>query len=417
MVIGLFVFEYAIPNTIGLYEPNSTMTPDGNYFNSIAIKMAQDINQYGWISWSLYPSHGASGQASFLAIFYVFFGINPIYAIPFNAFFHALSGILIYLIAIEVLGSNQHLKYFALLSASLFVIFPSSMSWVGQIHKEACLNSGFLLGFLGIIKIISGDFNTLSIIKYLFIFILSLILIATMKPYMLQILALLLLCVLIMQLIRVLPFNLKSFCLLIFYLFLICNTFFYIFKKNESTISGWISGNGYIQENPDKDFIWKKTSLIPDFIDLKLNSIASARVAFIYYGQAANSNSMIDVNNKPSSFVELLKYSPRALQVAIFSPFPNKWFKSKNFVNFFSSLEMLFYYAAYFGLFFLPFRNSRNCSVLMCCIFAIIPLTIIGLTIPNIGSIFRVRYPFVMIFVMLGICGWAHLYKRLKLIN
>jgi len=420
MVTGLFFFQFVIPNIPGLYVSNLSMTPDSYYFNDVAIKMAQDVNQHGWTSWSLYPAIGAAGQSSFLAIFYILFGVNPLYVIPFNAFFHALSAILIYLIAIEVLGPNQRLNYFALLSAALFIIFPSSMSWVGQINKEACLNSGFLLGLWGIIKIISGDSNTLSILKYSIIFILSVILIATMKPYMLQILALLILCLLFMQLIRALPFNLKSFCLLIFYLLLVSNTFFLIYKtveKKDSNITSWITGNGYIQENPNNDFKWKKTPLIPDFIDLKLNSIASARAAFISHGLAANAHSMIDTNYQPSSFVELLKYSPRALKNAIFSPFPNKWFKSKNFINFFSSLEMLFYYFIFFGLFFFPFRNNYNCSVLICCIFAIIPLTIIGLTIPNIGTTFRVRYPFEMIFLLLGVCGWAHLIKRWKLIN
>ena len=74
---------------------NSTLSPDSAYFNDVAIKLAQKINQNGWDNWELYPSTGASGASSFLAVFYIFFGEIKAFAIFFNAFFHGVSGILV----------------------------------------------------------------------------------------------------------------------------------------------------------------------------------------------------------------------------------------------------------------------------------------------------------------------------------
>ena len=104
LICGVIIFEFIIPSISSLHAPGSTLTPDSTYFNEVAIKLANDINLHGWTSWKLYPSVGASGQSSYLAILYVFFGVHPMYAIVFNAFFHAFSGFLIYLIVLEILG-------------------------------------------------------------------------------------------------------------------------------------------------------------------------------------------------------------------------------------------------------------------------------------------------------------------------
>jgi len=412
LICGVIFFEFVIPNILSFHAPDSSLTPDSTYFNQVAIKLADDITRHGWQFWKLYPAVGASGQSSYLAILYVFFGAHPVYAVPFNAFFHAFSGVLIYLIVLEILGANHFSKYAAFLSASLFVIFPSSMTWVGQIHKEACLSAGFLLALWGITRILSNKDRVHGVIGILSALTFSLILVASMKPYMLQILAIVTLIVIMLQCIRIFPLCLFSFgCLAIYFL----TTISLFLLINTHSESSWLSGESYVQRGADDSYSWQQTDYLPQVIDRKIQAIASSRVSLISSGLAINANSMIDVDIKPASAVEVFEYLPRALQISVLAPFPNAWFEGGSMVNFVSSMEMLICYLAFFGLLFFFVFRTFNHTMLLCLVFSIVPLVVFGISSPNIGTIYRIRYTFEMIAVMLGICGWALMINKLKL--
>lgn len=412
LICGIIFFEFLIPSIPSLHAPGSTLTPDSTYFNEVAMKLANDINLHGWTSWKLYPAIAASGQSSYLAILYVFFGMHPIYAVPFNAFFHAFSSVLIYLIVLEILGANNFSKYPAFLSASLFVAFPSALTWVGQIHKEACLSTGLLLALWGIMKILSNKTGRYRAISIFCALILSLILIASMKPYILQILSVVILIIIALQCMRIFPSTLFSMGMLTAFFL---STIFILMLVNRysdsSYISNWLSGESFMVHN----YSWKRTDYLPEFLDRKIQVIASSRVGAISAGEAIQANSMIDVDIKPTNAIETLQYIPRAFQVSLLAPFPNTWFKSTNIVSLVSALEMIIFYITFFGLlFFIPLRIF-NYKILLCLIFACLPLIIFGISSPNIGTLYRIRYTFEMILLVLGICGWAIMINKLKL--
>lgn len=412
LICGIIFFEFLIPSIPSLHAPGSTLTPDSTYFNEVAMKLANDINLHGWTSWKLYPAIAASGQSSYLAILYVFFGIHPIYAVPFNAFFHAFSSVLIYLIVLEILGANNFSKYPAFLSASLFVAFPSALTWVGQIHKEACLSTGLLLALWGIMKILSNKTGRYRAISIFCALILSLILIASMKPYILQILSVVILIIIALQCMRIFPSTLFSMGMLT--AFFLATIFILILVNRDSDssyISNWLSGESFMVHN----YSWKRTDYLPEFLDRKIQVIASSRVGAISAGEAIQANSMIDIDIKPTNAIETLQYIPRAFQVSLLAPFPNTWFKSTNIVSLVSALEMIIFYITFFGLlFFIPLRIF-NYKILLCLIFACLPLIIFGISSPNIGTLYRIRYTFEMILLVLGICGWAIMINKLKL--
>ncbi len=409
LICGVIFFEFLIPSISLLHAPGSTLTPDSTYFNEVAIKLANDINLHGWTSWRLYPSSGASGQSSYLAILYVFFGVHPLYAVAFNAFFHAFSGVLIYLIAIEILDIKNFSKYAATLSASLFVVFPSAMIWVGQIHKDACLTTGLLLALWGIMKILSNKTRRHIAISIFFALILSLIIISSMKPYILQMLAVIILIIIVLQCIKIFPSNLLSVGVVGVY-FLSTTFIFMVINKDQQSNSGWLSGEAFIQDND----LWERSDYLPEIFDRKIKAIASTRVSLISSGLAINANSMIDIDIKPSNAIETFQYIPRALQVSFLAPFPNMWFKSGNILSLVSAFEMMIIYITFFGiLFFIPLRIF-NYKILLCLIFACLPLLVFGISCPNAGTLYRIRYTFEMIVVMLGICGWKIILNKIN---
>jgi hypothetical protein len=411
LICGVIFFEFVIPNIFSLHAPGSTLTPDSTYFNEVAIKLANDINLHGWASWKLYPAIAASGQSSYLAILYVFFGVHPLYAVTFNAFFHSFSGVLIYLIVLEVLSFKNFSKYAAFFSASLFVVFPSAMTWVGQIHKEACLSTGVLLALWGIMKILSNKPGRHIAVSIFSALILSLILISSMKPYILQILAVIILIIIALQCIKIFPSNLLSVGVLGAYFLSTILIFMFINKGSAGSDYSWLSGEAFIQNN----YSWKRSDYLPEIFDRKIHAIAASRVAAISYGLAINANSLIDVDIKPANAIEVIAYVPRALQVSTLAPFPNVWFKGAHIVNFISSVEMAIFYLSFFGLLFFIFYRTLHYKIILCLIFALLPLVVFAISSPNIGTLYRVRYTFEMILVMLGICGWAFMINKLKL--
>jgi hypothetical protein len=293
------------------------------------------------------------------------------------------------------------------------------MIWIANIHKEASIGAGFLLALWVILRMLSPEKRRPGILKSSIMIILSVFFIGTMKPYMLQFLLAILLLVIFFQIIRLLPFCLFSFFWLVIYTIFVGSMFLLILKEpgylsGTYTSKSWLSGDSYAQINQDQSFKWKKTPLVPEFIESKLTAMSSARASLIFSGKYFKANSMIDVNEIPASAIEFFRYLPRSFQVAWLAPFPNIWFKDKRLVNFVSSIEMMIYYMSFLGLLFYLHRGRFNYKILVCFIFAFVPLLLFGLTLPNIGTLYRVRYPFEMIFLTMGVCGWAHLIKKIK---
>jgi hypothetical protein len=82
-----------------------------------------------------------------------------------------------------------------------------------------------------------------------------------------------------------------------------------------------------------------------------------------------------------------------------------------------SAIEMTIFYLTFFGLlFFIPLRIF-NYKILLCLIFACLPLAVLGISSPNIGTLYRIRYTFEMTLLMLGNCGWAIMINKLKLVR
>ncbi len=135
-------------------------------------------------------------------------------------------------------------------------------------------------------------------------------------------------------------------------------------------------------------------------------SLKNARSGFL----TTKGNSSIDESRAFYDIEDMLSYIPRAMQIALFSPFPCQWFQKgssdentamRKIVGF----EMT---GVYFALFFLPYAVwywRKKIEMWLILIFCILPLLFYGLTICNIGTLHRFRYGFLMLIVAFGIAG------------
>jgi hypothetical protein len=111
-----------------------------------------------------------------------------------------------------------------------------------------------------------------------------------------------------------------------------------------------------------------------------------------------DSSSNLDTSVKLTNTTDLFRYLPRAAAIGLFAPFPKMWFESGNSVGstgrILSGSEMLLMYAgealAIVGLLF---------SI------AVMGTIALGLVVVNVGTLYRLRYVFLIMLIILAAGG------------
>lgn len=416
--MGLIFQKLIVPNVNSLHAVGSSMTNDATFFHGVAVSLAEQINNHGWASWKLFPTPNAAGHVSILAVLYVLFGVDPSLVIPLNAFFHASGGVLIYLIAAEVNGDKQVARYAGLFAAMAFVLFPSAMNWYGQIHKDGYLIFGNLLILLVCLKVMRSDLKPSNFLSFFALIMLGILIVAVIRPYILKVLIIVIIVTLGMMIFKkFLPFS-KSrivFFLLTLLVMLISLKVIYQSDGKELAGSGYMSATVTTQGS-FKGWKWDKSEFIPSYIDIQFRGLASTRLALLSYGQEVKAGSMTDLSTAPNSTFEVITYIPRALQIAVLAPFPNTWLTSLKPTRLVAALEMLVIYLSLFGIIYL-IKKEFNYSILFVLIFSTAFLVVYGISVANIGSLYRVRYCYEMLLLMLGISGWFLYFKNTGLLQ
>lgn len=415
---ALIYQKIIVPNIPSLHAVGTTLTNDAVYYHQSAQILASEIRQHGWGHFKVFSATSSSAHVSILGAVYVLAGDNPMLAIPINAIFHALGGVLIFLIINELNGNKLVAKQAGFIAASIFVVFPSAVNWYGQISKDAYVIVGNLILVLVWLKVWS---NNNSFKNLCFLFMLSLLgitLVAIMRPYALKILVLVLFILLSLMLITKYFPNTKS--VYAFFGLTLLSLLLSLIIVSKEAGSGMV-GDGYSKEVSAPEFAfrtgsnwqWERSTIFPSFIDTQFEAVAAARVSLSGYGLSVNAKSMIDADKMPSNIIELIIYWPRALQIALLSPFPNNWFQDFNIVKLIVSIEMALVYFCFIGLIFL-FKQNFNYKILFILVFTFCFLSIYGVTITNVGTLYRLRYCYESLLLALGVLGWVGRYQKIS---
>ena len=162
--------------------------------------------------------------------------------------------------------------------------------------------------------------------------------------------------------------------------------------------------------------ILRDDAFIENTVNRVFLKIAVARAGFTSSG-GTTAASNIDKGIDFCKNEDLIAYIPRAMQIALFAPFPSKWFStekrnSSSVEIYISAVEMFYTYAAYFGLLYWLVSYKRwNIELLVPMAFAVGLTLLLGLTVANVGTLYRMRFPFAMIFVSLGMAGLMQMAK------
>lgn len=451
--VQIVLLPYILPN---LHAGNGLLNSsyDSIAFHHIAVDLANKIRIQGWSAWGLRPA--GQGPASIASIFYFFIWPDPRIFIPFQAAFHASAA----LILVKLLNLFMKNRTKVILCVLPFLVFPSNLLWTAQVHKDSYSILGvFLILYsmvsLSIHKNLRNSNWYLIILRSIIFYITGVLLIWIVRPYMLSIIEPIvgLFVVLLFLTFLIGIFKKKmSWQKTMLILLSVLLTFFILtpiktnlnFADLKESIS--VSGSEEapivvvkeeakvavvrdevrrkiskpitkiiqvkrkkVKQNYDIENHWKRSLWIPSFIENKLYVLAQIRRGYRLSYVAAKSNLDLDIGF--NSVKSILLYVPRAAQIAFLAPFPNQWFGDAScaanlLLRKISILEMV---VIYFALLFLPYAIwywRKRIEIWIIFIFCVYMILVHGLVICNVGTLYRMRYPYITILVALGVAGF-----------
>ncbi len=132
------------------------------------------------------------------------------------------------------------------------------------------------------------------------------------------------------------------------------------------------------------------------------------RSAFLTYKSASGSN--VDQDKKFYVIEDVFLYLPRAIQVGFLSPFPGYWVSEGQQTGYIgriiSGIETLLMYLVFLGFLWALLTHRKIFYALIpILIFSVIIITLLGLAVPNIGAIYRMRQGLFIPIYMVGVYG------------
>jgi hypothetical protein len=414
--IFLFVFAYVLFAGLLLQKIVLPLTPwhggqgllaggDWIMFQKLALTHAAQVRELGWAVFELKPEgHAPSGLAAFV---YVLSGVNePWVLLPVHGAVYALAALGLFWVVLA-LGGNKRLALFVLLP---MVLMPSlTMVW-GQLHKDVWAIAAVLLMLAFWSRLFVGQhWGALGAFLLLAFSNASL---WWMRPYTLQIV--LVGQGLLMGFLTLTWLKNKNHLSLIFGVLAIAVTFG-VWESTKGTSTEPAKGTSTEPAKTCKEWIY---TLPVRFLDNTFSSLACTRDALTQALPSAKSNLDLDVTF--NSAADVVAYAPRALQVGILAPFPNMWFaegttQTSRVFRTVAAFEMGVMYVALLGLCILialMFKNKsglrfeQKMAIAALMLFALLWVEIYALASGNVGSIYRVRFPIMLLWMGLGLLGW-----------
>lgn len=132
--------------------------------------------------------------------------------------------------------------------------------------------------------------------------------------------------------------------------------------------------------------------------------VAIAREKFIAFGRGAGS--VIDETVSFNSAGDIVRYVPRALEIGYFAPFPSLWFASGRKVGIIGRIiggvEMTLTYLFEALACFFVWQTRRRFSSWLLVLATAIGMLALGLVVTNVGTLYRMRYPFWILIVIMA---------------
>jgi hypothetical protein len=411
LTVGLLVQFVILPIIFPSAHWKDGLMVGGDWvqFHTEGVEIAKRVEQEGWSAWTL--RHPVSGQAmsGIAGLFYALTGIHkPWVLLPFNAFLHASAGLILYIL-LRLLDIS---KKTALIFTVPFVIFPTSLTWVSQIHKDGLYIIGMYLTFFSLALAFSNEIKK-NVISILAGVLAAFVFFTVGREYALKIVyyfyALFLLISLSTATINLVWKGKESFLRYGKTAFV----FFVIFVTY-----GLLQPQTQTQTQTTAQARWYWNPYIPDKVENLFYTLAIWRNE-IWAQYLSGRPGAIDEDIKFRSVGDFIKYTPRALVVGFFSPFPRFWFSQGSttggtIARYITPFEAIY---LWFAWLLLPIALWFHRKKLWFWLVFLMCLGFVWFHVvaePNVGPIVRKRYGYVMLLSAVSYSTAVELWRRRK---
>jgi hypothetical protein len=139
-----------------------------------------------------------------------------------------------------------------------------------------------------------------------------------------------------------------------------------------------------------------------------LKQVGQRRAGFRMY-RAQDSN--IDGDVRLTTAADVVKFVPRAAVIGFFAPFPRMWFERGSYGatgRLLSGAETFVMYFLYLAVAVCVWRNRRRLETWLLFLLATIGTVALGLVVANAGALYRLRYVFWIMFIIMAADSIIH---------
>jgi hypothetical protein len=321
---------------------------------------------------------------------------------------HASAGLILYIL-LRLLDIS---KKTALIFTVPFIIFPTSLTWVSQIHKDGLYILGMYLTFLSLALAFSNEIKK-NVISVLAGVVGAFVFFTVGREYVLKIVyyfyAIFLLISLLTATINLVWKGKESFLRYGKTAFV----FFVIFLTY-----GLLQPQPQTQPQTQKQTEWYWNPYIPDKIENLFYTLAVWRNE-IWAQYLSGYPGAIDEDIKFRSVRDFIEYTSRALTVGFFSPFPRFWFSQGSttggtIARYIMPFEAIYLWLAWL---LLPIALWFHRKKLWFWLVFLMCLGFVWFHVvaePNVGPIVRKRYGYVMLLSAVSYSTAVELWRRKK---
>ena len=387
-----------LPNTFDQNGTGLTFAIDGASYQRVASGLADDLQTNGVAAWfaDKAPFHCRLYSLSF-ATFGRLLGHNVLGAEPLNLFFY-----LAILNCIYVLGSKLFDERAGSVAATIVALWPSFLLHSTQLIRDPISIACFLALVLVLTLLLSHEFAArVSIVAGVggaIVVTLFWLVRANMWNVLLVAVALTFV-LLVSRMIRRRQFMIGNTIALL----VIIVTALLVPARLESTSLPGVRPTETplaIPTAPVQQGTWTRV----------LSQFKERRAGFrSYISQASNIDRDVQFRNPG----DIVRYIPRALAIGFFAPFPKMWFQSGSYGRagrVLSGAETLAMYFLYLVVGVSLWQERRNLLMWFVFLIAATGMLALGLVVVNAGALYRIRYVFWMLMIVIAAKSWFHSY-------
>jgi hypothetical protein len=381
------------PNTFDQNGIAITFAIDGATYQRVATDLVEEWRSNGFTAWlnAKAPLHSRLHSLAFAA-FGKLLGHNILAAEPLNLFYYLAILICVYFIGREVFNPQT-----GFIAASIVALWPSFLFYSTQLIRDPLSIACFLALLLVLVLVLSREFTWIKGIAIgaagavlATLFWLSR---GNMWNSVLVAIAITVV-LLVIQMLREKRFMSGNALVM---LFVIAAALFVPTRLESTTLPG---------VRPPLTPLAIPTTSQPSTRDgvlaTAVKQISTRRAGFRLYTARASD---IDPDVQFSSTGEIGRFIPRALVIGFFAPFPRMWIEAGSFgfaTRILSGLETLVMYFLYVLVGLNVWRERRNLKMWLLLLVATIGMLALGLVVVNAGALFRLRYAFWILMIILA---------------